>query len=176
MDKYLHHVSGSFASRGEAQTAFSRLIALGVPRQQVQIMSNKIAQHDALQHNNHVILQNIIVDATIGLVIGTGLGAASELLLMTADISLFSASWFIAPLAMMGWGAGLGLMLGAAIGASRAPAERDDEPQNWLAAQVRKIITRDQVVLTVETQTEQQTLNARNVIQQASGGVRDDPF
>lgn len=176
MNKYLHHVSGLFASRGKSQTAFARLIALGVPRQQVQIMSSKIAQHGAFPHNNHVILQNIIVDAAIGLVIGTGVVAASELLLTTADASLFSASGFIAPLTILGWGAGLGLLLGAAVGANQEPAERDDEPQDWLSAQVRKGITRDQVVLTVETQTEQQTLNAHNAIQQVSGNVKDNPF
>jgi len=98
-------------------------------------------------------------------VVGTGVGALAQVALVAANVSLFVASPLIAPLAMLGWGAGLGGLVGAAVG-----AEKKEGP---FSALVRDAISIGQVVLVAETLTEQETAIAREVIQASVGDCND---
>lgn len=61
----------------------------------------------------------MLVDGAIGTAVGTGVGAIGSAALVAANVTLFVASPVVAPLAMLGWFAGLGGIVGAAFGANR---------------------------------------------------------
>ncbi|HEX5393217.1 MAG TPA: hypothetical protein VFW68_08050 [Rhodocyclaceae bacterium] len=64
--------------------------------------------------NADSVLKDVLIDGTV---VGTGLGAIGEVVLVAANIALFAASPLVAPLAMIGWGSAIGGVIGAAIGA-----------------------------------------------------------
>ena len=47
MDEYRHHVSGFFAHREEAESAFSTLVARGLPRERLQIFAAESAPSES---------------------------------------------------------------------------------------------------------------------------------
>ncbi|OIQ87414.1 hypothetical protein GALL_307090 [mine drainage metagenome] len=83
---------------------------------------------------------------------------------MAAHVSLFIASPLLAPLMMMGWGATVGGLIGAATGA------RNDKD---FKALVSDAVSSGQVVLVVETRTKEETATASEVIKAAVGDYND---
>lgn len=115
-----HIVSGIYASRAEAEKVRSQLIERGLPRRQVKVVARARADdtNRALGDADDV-LKEVLVDGTVGTLIGTGLGALGQIALVAANVTLFVASPLVAPLAMLGWGAVLGGIVGAAAGANQ---------------------------------------------------------
>lgn len=115
-----HIVSGIYASRAEAEKVRSQLIERGLPRWQVKVVARARADdtNRALGDADDV-LKEVLVDGTVGTLIGTGLGALGQIALVAANVTLFVASPLVAPLAMLGWGAVLGGIVGAAAGANQ---------------------------------------------------------
>lgn len=95
-----------------------------------------------------------------------------ELALVAANVSLFIASPLIAPLAMLGWGASLGGLVGAAVGAESHGGNKA-EKKGTFSALIRDAISSGQVVLVAETRTEQETASARQVMQASIGACKD---
>ena len=123
MDEYRHHVSGFFAHRAEAESALSSLVARGLPRAQLQLFEAESGPAVAeIKGENNEVLTNVLVDGAIGTAVGTGIGALAQLALVAGSVSLFVASPLIAPLVMLGWGASLGALCGAAGGELRTSA------------------------------------------------------
>jgi hypothetical protein len=171
MDEYRHHVSGFFAHREEAETAFSRLVERGLSRERLKIFAADSTAPLApapLTESNEV-LKDMVVDGAIGTAVGTGIGALGSVALAVANVSLFIASPLLAPLVMLGWGASLGGLVGAAAGASAGPEKKE----GWLSDLVGDAIASGQVVLVAETRTEQETAIAREVIQASVGDSKD---
>ena len=171
MDEYRHHVSGFFANREEAESIFSRLVERGLPRERLQIFAaDSTAQPGPtpLTESNEV-LKDMAVDGSIGAAVGTGIGALGSVALAVANVSLFIASPLLAPLVMLGWGASLGGLVGAAAGASAGPEKKE----GWLSDLVGDAIASGQVVLVAETRTAQETAIAREVIQASLGDSKD---
>jgi len=174
MDEYRHHVSGFFAYRQEAESAFLMLIERGQPRQRLQIFEADSAPSDtATQTDSNAVLKDVLVDGAIGTAVGTGIGALAELALVAASVSLFVASPLVAPLAMLGWGASLGGFIGAATGAVKSNGNNPEKKEGRFSALVRDAISSGQVVLVADTRTEQETAIAREVIQAAVGDYKD---
>ena len=171
MDAYRHHVSGFFAHREEAESASSRLVEQGLPRERIQIFDAALAPPapTPLAASNEV-LKDVLVDGAIGATIGTGIGALAELALVAANVSLFVASPLIAPLVLLGWGASLGGLVGASTGASSDGTEHKD---GRFADLVSDAIASGQVVLMVETRTAEETQIARDLIRTAAGDDKD---
>jgi hypothetical protein len=171
MDEYRHHVSGFFAHREEAESTFSRLVERGLPRERLQIFAadSTTQPGPAPQTESNEVLKDMAVDGTIGAAVGTGIGALGSVALAVANVSLFIASPLLAPLVMLGWGASLGGLVGAAAGASAAPEKKE----GWLSDLIGDAIASGQVVLVAETRTEQETAIAREVIQAAVGDSQD---
>jgi hypothetical protein len=171
MDEYRHHVSGFFAHREEAENTFSKLAERGLPRERMQIFAaDTTAQPGpAPQTESNEVLKDMVVDGTIGSAVGTGIGALGSVALVVADVSLFIASPLLAPLVMLGWGASLGGLVGAAAGASAGPEKKE----GWLSDLVGDAIASGQVVLVAETRTAQETAIAREVIQASVGDSQD---
>ena len=170
MDTYRHHVSGFFAHREAAESALSRLVERGLPRERLRIFATDTTVSDtAPKEGSNAVLKDVLVDSAIGTAVGTGLGALAEVGLVAASVTLFVASPLIAPLAMLGWGASLGGLIGAAAGATAGPGNKE----GWLSDLVGDAIASGQVVLVAETRTEQETAIAREVIQASVGDSKD---
>jgi hypothetical protein len=117
MTEYRHHVSGFFVKREEAQMAFTKLTDRGIPSDQLRIYDNETAAREpSPDANSNTQLKSIIVDSAVGAAVGTGIGVLAEVALVVANVSLFIASPLVAPLAMLGWGASLGGLIGAVMG------------------------------------------------------------
>lgn len=170
MDTYNHHVSGFFVHRDEAQIALSKLVERGLPRERLQIFENNAAAPTAVPDaNSNAVLKDLVVDGAIGTAVGTGVGVLAELALVAANVTLFVASPLIAPLAMLGWGASMGGVIGAVAGA----VSQKKETKGWFSEMVSDAILAGQVVLVVETLTEQETAVAREVMQESVGEYKD---
>ncbi|MDA3934048.1 MAG: hypothetical protein PF630_06960 [Gammaproteobacteria bacterium] len=170
MSPYRHHVSGFFAHRAEAESALSSLVERGVPNERLQIFDNtSVLPVSGAQAKSDEVLTNVLVDGAIGTAVGVGIGALGEVALVAASVSLFIASPLIAPIVMMGWGASIGGLIGAASGVSAAAGKKEGR----LADLVRDAISSGQVVLVAESRTEQETAIAREVIQASVGDYND---
>lgn len=170
MDEYRHHVSGFFADRDGAEGALSRLVERGLPREQLKLFdANSGTAESELKGDNNEVLTNVLVDGAIGSAVGMGIGTLAQLSLVAANVTLLIASPLVAPLAMLGWGAALGALVGGAAGAETGIKHKDGR----LADLVRDAIASGQVVLIAETRTEQQTVIARELIGAAVGEYKD---
>lgn len=105
------------------------------------------------QEGSNAARNDMLVDGAIGAAIGIGLGALVELAIVMANVSLFVVSPYLAPLALLGWGATLGATLGAIVGVGRK--------EGRLPALIRDATAKGQSVLVVQTQTEQDTSMVR---------------
>ncbi|MDR3394713.1 MAG: hypothetical protein P4L70_06900 [Parasulfuritortus sp.] len=170
MGSYRHHVSGFFGQREEAESALAKLVERGLPREQLQIFATEPPSAvSAQQAKSDGVLKDVLVDGAIGTAVGTGLGALAEVALAATSVSLFIASPLIAPLMMLGWGASIGGLIGAATGASDSAKKKD----GWLSDLVADAISSGQFVLVAETRTEQESFAAREVIKDLVGDFRD---
>lgn len=178
MIEYRHHVSGFFSNRDEAKIAFSKLLEQGLPRDRLQIFeTDTTASAPAPKGDSNAVLKDLVVDGTIGTAVGTGVGALAEVALVAANVSLFIASPLLAPLAMLGWGAAVGGLLGATVGATKSDAGSvaagAGNKQGWLSELVRDAISNGQIVLMADTRTPQETAIARAVIQASVGDYKE---
>ncbi len=112
-------VSGIYASRIEAETVRDHLLEQGLPPTQVDVVQ-RIRGDDynrPLAEADNV-LKNMLINAAVGAVVGTGYFAFAEVALALGNVTLFTASPLVAPLAMLGWGVSLGAIIGAIFGYS----------------------------------------------------------
>ena len=171
MDQYKHHVSGFFARRIEAEDTSAKLVERGLSRKRMQIFSadSVVASTSEPLTTSDAVLQDVLVDGAIGTVVGTGIGALAEIALVAANVTLFIASPLVAPLMLLGWGASIGAFIGASAGATAGAGNK----HGWFSDLVRDAISSGQVVLVVETLTEQETLIAKETIQAEVGECED---
>ncbi|HSC67800.1 MAG TPA: hypothetical protein VLC79_08930 [Cellvibrio sp.] len=166
MSDYVHHVSGFFAHRDQALEVSNKLVESGIAQARIHVLdkTTPFPPHEATADSNGV-LKDMLVDGAIGTVVGTGVGALTQIALVTANVSLFVASPLIAPLMLLGWGASLGGFLGAAVGASKKPKP--------FADLVKDAISNDQYVVIIETLTPEETDIATGIIKDAVGDYTD---
>lgn len=186
MDIHRHHVSGFFAQRDEAETTLSALVARGLAAERLQIFDAKLGVPAAAsvpyqapaEAGSDASLKDILVEGAIGTAVGTGLGVLAEVALVATNVTLFIASPLIAPLVMMGWGASLGAVIGAASGSMKKEVGNAgpviEEKQGWLSTLIGDAIASGQFVLVAQTDTEQETAIAQEVIQASVGNYKDD--
>jgi hypothetical protein len=161
MNEYRRLVSGIFAHQVFAESAMSRLIEHGLPKGQLQIFeSDSILPVATQQAKSNEVLKAMVIGGAIGAAVGTGIGALAEVALVTADVSLLLASPLLAPLALLGWGASLGGLVGATIGTK----VKSGKKEGWFSDLIRDAIANGQVVLVAETLTKQEAAIAREVI------------
>ncbi|HRK77150.1 MAG TPA: hypothetical protein PLQ95_01300 [Thiobacillus sp.] len=170
MDEYRHHVSGFFTHREQAESALSRLIEQGLPRERLRIFANDPAASDTMpKDGSDAVLKDVLVDASIGTAVGTGIGALGSVALAAASVSLFVASPLVAPLMLLGWGASIGGLIGAAAGVTPGAGDKD----GWLSDLIGDAIASGQAVMVAETRTAQETAIAREVIRASVGDSKD---
>lgn len=170
MNEYRHHVSGFFAHRDEAESALSRLVQQGLPRERMQIYAtDSTSSSPAQEAKSDGVLQDVLVDGAIGTAVGTGVGALGSVALAATSVTLFIASPLVAPLMLLGWGASIGGLIGAAAGATAGSGDKEGR----LSDLISDAIAGGQVVLVAETRNEQETENAREVIKDSVGKYKD---
>lgn len=161
MESNNHIVSGVYASRAEAETIRSHLIKQGLPRKQIKIVERIRAEDDNRKlADDDEVLKEVLIDGTVGTLVGTGLGALGEVALVAANVTLFVASPLVAPLAMLGWGAVLGGVIGAAAGANKGAKKREGK----FAEFVHYAIRSGHVTLIAETLTAEERKLASKII------------
>jgi hypothetical protein len=157
MERYLHRTLGLYSSRAAADSAFGTLSRLGIAPGQGRIIEpGQGESHQEAKADSDDVLKELLRDGTIGAIIGTVVGAVGMIAMWIANISLFIASPVIAAATMLGWGASVGGLVGAAVGAQRVRGDVSDQVKNGLA--------RGQVVLMAHTDTEEQTAHAQKII------------
>jgi len=171
MNHYHHHVSGFFTHRDEAESALSQLVEQGVPRERMRIYAADAATSSPAQEaKSDGVLQDVLVDGAIGTAVGTGVGALGSVALTASSVTLFIASPLVAPLILLGWGASIGGLIGATVGATAGSGNKE----GWLSDLISDAIAAGgQVVLVVETRSEQETANASEVIKDSVGKCTD---
>lgn len=106
MNEYRHHVSGLLAHREEAESALSRLVEQGLPREWLRIFTADPASPDtAPKGGSNDVLKDVLVDVAIGTAVGASLGALGSVALAVANVSLLSPApcslplccWVVAP-------------------------------------------------------------------------------
>lgn len=118
MKKYLHKVAGIYSSITVAETTRNHLIKHGLSPEQIVILRpGEPSPDDKIEPEGNAVLKEVIKDGVIGTAVGSGIGALGVVGMMAANVSLFLASPLIGPLAIIGWGAGIGAMAGASAGA-----------------------------------------------------------
>lgn len=166
MSTYRHFLSGFFSHRDQADIAITRLTAQGLPRSRVQIFDSQstLPTHNSTESSNEV-LKEVLVDGAVGTAVGLTLGGLAEVALIAANVTLFVASPLIAPLVLLGWGAGIGGLLGASAGAAA-----NAKPLSEL---VNDAIKSGQTAVVVETQTEEETAAAKETFKDLIGDFQD---
>ena len=174
MAEYRHHVTGFFADRHDAQNALSSLVKQGLPRDRLQIVkTDSSSPGPSSKDGNHAVLKEVLVDGAIGTAVGTGLGALAEVALIATNVTLFVANPLLAPLMLLGWGAGIGGLIGATTGAVSNTPPGVGKKHGWLSTLVHDAISSGQIVLVVQTRTEQETRIARELLQSSVGDTRE---
>jgi len=168
MNNYHHHVSGFFVHQRDAEKVISQIISNGIPTERVHLFNKNSAARsdtskisDTTKDSSDEVLKDVLVDGAIGTAIGTGLGLLVEVALVAANVTLFIASPLIAPLALLGWGASIGGVVGASVGAAENPKPLSDL--------VHDAIVAGQSVVVVETLTKEETIMAGQAIQVSVG-------
>lgn len=174
MGQYRHHVSGFFIYQEDAETARSRLFAQGIPPAQVHLFTADSAPpEEAPPAESNKVLTSVIKDGVIGTAVGLGVGALTEVTLVATSVSLFVANPLIPTLALLGWGAGLGGILGAVFGASNYIEENQSKKEGKLSALIQDAVLSGQIVLVAETRSKTETEIARKIIEEAIGEFQD---
>lgn len=169
MRAYTHHVSGFFARRQEAEDAVVRLVECGLPRDRFSIFEADTNLPSAPPPTvSDTVLKDVLVNSAIGTAVGTGVGALAEVTLAVASVSLFIASPLVAPLVMLGWGASLGMFVGAGIGAFHDGKKREGP----LSDLIGDAIAHNQVVLVAITRSEKETATAQDIIRNSVGAYQ----
>lgn len=164
-----HRVSAVYTTREEAEAVRERLVDGGIASGAVEILhagALPVAEQDSDE-----VLKNVLVDGAIGTAVGTGVGVVGTLVLWGASVTLFVASPVIAPLAMLGWFAGLGGVVGAVAGARSDVHSLGKEGR--FAELVLDAIQSGHAVLTVRAADDIQKQLAENIIRDSLKG-RDE--
>lgn len=166
MKHYTHYVSGFFAHSKAAEDVFQKLIAQGLPKERVQMYSalTTAPVHESTEGSDQV-LKEILVDGTIGTVVGAGIGALIHVAIIASNVTLFVASPLIAPLVLLGWGGSIGGVVGASIGAA--------ENTKPLSALIEDAIASGHIVVVAETLTAAETTSAQEIIKGSIGDFKD---
>ena len=149
-----HTVSAVYPSREEADGVRQTLMDRGIAAGYIRIFRD--APPLPTEEVSDDVLKDVLVDGSIGTAVGTGVGALGTLAIMAAGVTVFVASPVVAPLAMLGWFAGIGGIVGAAVGAGRK--------EGRFSELVADAIQAGNTVLLVRTHDEAEQALARGIV------------
>lgn len=123
MKNYQHRVYGLYANRQEAEQIRAQFLQQGFKPQQLQLVDKSQSDKEITPDSDEV-RNEVVIDGAIGTAAGAGIGALGEVALAAANVSLFIASPVLGTLTMIGWGAAVGGLVGATIGAGAEDTKR----------------------------------------------------
>lgn len=168
----MHKVSAIYPNPEEAMAVGEKLKSHGFLTSAISILHVVPDSDEGLVDENDgsdEVLKDILVDGAIGTGVGTGVGIAGTVVLLAADVTLFVASPVVAALAMVGWFAGLGGVIGAVVG-SDDQVRKDGK----FAGLVRDAIAAGNTVLLVRTYDPAETKRAKEVVSTSLQGRDQD--
>lgn len=154
-DKDVHLVSAIYPNKLEAEVIRQRLVDKGILPRQIDILEN-LALAEKTANDSDEVLKHVVIDGGIGTVVGAGVGAIGTIAMIASNITFFVASPFLAPLAMLGWFAGIGGVVGAAVGVT--------QKREKFSELVTDSIKSGNVVLITQTKNETEREVANSVI------------
>lgn len=154
-----HRVTGLYPRKVDAEATYEKLLKYGFRPDQLEIVATEaqLRRSDGADADSEEVRNDVLVDGAIGTAVGTGVGALGEAALAAANVSLFVASPVLGTLAMLGWGAALGGIIGATVGAGKEDTHR-------FADLVRDAVKSGHAVLIAFAESEEQTTTAQAVI------------
>lgn len=159
MNSYLHRVVGLYPSLAEANLARDLIIARGMDSAQVRMLTADSTKTSAdTRSDSDDVLKDLLRDGAIGTAVGTAAGAGVSIALAAANLTLFIASPVLGALYLIGWGASLGGLMGAVVGAERSTGD--------VSALIRDALASGQVVLVAHAHSEAETTLAQRVVGQ----------
>lgn len=157
MNSYLHRVVGLYASLVEAHHARDLLVGKGIAATQIKVLATGSTGAGAeSKSDSDDVLKDLLRDGAIGTAVGTAAGAGVSIALAAANLTLFIASPVLGALYLLGWGASLGGLVGAVVGAERSKGD--------VSTLVKDALAHGQVVLVVHARTEAETTLAQEVV------------
>lgn len=152
-----HRFLGFYAAAVDAQAVRLNLLAQGLPAAAIELlMPGARGVRQEARADSDTVRDDVLRDGAIGTAVGTLAGAAGTTALALAGVSLFMAAPAVGALAMLGWGASVGGLVGAMAGADRSHGDVSDLIQDALAG--------GHVVLSVQAQTPAQAKLAERLI------------
>lgn len=159
MDSYLHRVVGLYPSLDEANQARDLIVAKGMASTQIRVLTRGATGAGAdTKSDSDDVLKDLLRDGAIGTAVGTAAGAGVSIALAAASLTLFIASPVLGALYLVGWGASLGGLVGAVVGAERSKGD--------VSTLVKDALSNGQVVLVVHARTEAETSMVQQVVSQ----------
>ena len=153
---YLHRVVGLYPTQAAAHTARDELLAHGLPAAQLRLIAPESAGPGAdATADSDDVLKDLLRDGAIGTAVGGAAGAGATIALAAANITLFITNPVFGALYLLGWGASLGGLLGAVVGAERH--------QGDVASLIKDAMACSQFVLVVHAKTEHETSLAQRI-------------
>ena len=170
-----YQVSAIYPNREEAEAVRVSLSEAGIDAGAMRVMHDHASA--CVERSSDEVLKDVVVDGAIGTAVGTGVGAIGTVILWASGATLFLASPVIAPLAMLGWFAGVGGLIGAAAGADTTGAERPGtlRTEGKFSELVMDAIKSGNAILVVRTRDESEKELAKKIIAQSLQGREDSP-
>lgn len=165
-----HRVAAVYPSREEAEAVRGNLINAGFAAASLDVLHADALPGAAADSDE--TLKAVVVDGALGTAVGTGVGALGTLAIWASGMTLFVASPVIAPLAMLGWFAGVGAVVGAAAGATRREAGGGKEGR--FSELVMDAIKSGHAVLVVHTRNETERQTAEDIVRDSLKGRDED--
>lgn len=164
MKRYLHRVLGLYATRNAAESVRDQLVQGGLPLEKMTILEHgRTGRSRETVADSDDVLYEMIREGTIGGVIGMLVGFAGTLALVFAKASLFASAPLLGTAIMLGWGASIGVLVGALAGARNGKGE--------VADMIAMALASGHVVLVAHAVTEKQTARARRIIDESMGSA-----
>ena len=153
---YLHRVVGLYPSHAAAQTARDELLAHGFQPAQLRLIAPESAGAGAdAAPDSDDVLSDLLRDGAIGTAVGSAAGAGATIALAAANITLFITNPVFGALYLLGWGASLGGLLGAVVGAERHKGD--------VSSLIKDAMACSQFVLVFHAKTEHETSQAQRI-------------
>lgn len=168
MEDRRHRVIGLYPERAPAEAARDEVLAGGLASAQVRLLvPGSPPGRTDLRTDSDDVLKDMLRDGAIGVTAGTAAGAGVTIALAAANLTLFVASPVLGALYLLGWGASLGGLMGAAVGSERS---KGDVP-----ALVKDALANGHFVLVVRAADMAQASLAQHIIGTSMAGVDGTP-
>jgi hypothetical protein len=162
MDQSTHRIVGIYATRANARSASAQIQNLGIAPDQISLLegaSTPVGTDSAYESDK--VLNDLLRDGAIGTVVGSAAGAGVTIALAAVNLTLFIASPILSALYLLGWGASLGGLVGAVVGAESGKGD--------LPRLIKDALKAGHVVMVVHVNTDDEADRARHIV----GGFDD---